>query len=46
MNIEFKEAITLLRIINRYLHDHPTGESAGEAARLQNKLRMAVERGE
>lgn len=39
----YHETLILLRIINRYLADHPDGESAREAERLRAKLRIAIE---
>jgi len=39
LEIDYRKAIALIRIINRYLADHPTGESAEEAKRIKEELK-------
>lgn len=38
IDIDYRKAIALIRIINRYLEDHPCGESAEEAKRIKREL--------
>ena len=39
IELDYRKAIALIRIINRYLADHPTGESAEEAKRIKEELK-------
>lgn len=42
MEITYEAAVILIRIINRYLDDHPDGESATQAREILAELKTIV----